>query len=88
MYYVTKYALSTGILEVLCMGTSSDSFVSGGYLWFLHKGVKRVIEPKEWFTDLAQAQARAEELRAAKIKSLQKQIDKLHKKIFVNKDTE
>lgn len=80
-HYVTKYALSLGIIEV-----TPEMFIEehSGYLYFKYKqdSNRTQVGPRDWFTDLAKAQARAEMLRTDKIKSLQKQIDKLRKKSF------
>lgn len=80
-HYVTKYALSLGIIEVTPEMLIEEH---SGYLYFKYKqdSNRTQIGPRDWFTDLSKAQARAEVMRTAKIKSLQKQIDKLRKKSF------
>jgi hypothetical protein len=70
--FVTKFALTRGILEVEGTehtGTDSASYQDEGYtLW---------VGKNEWFKDLPAAQARAEKLRKAAIAALQRKIDRL-----------
>lgn len=70
--FVTKFALTRGILEVEgCNhpGTDCASFQENGYTFLVRKN--------EWFTDLPAAQAKAEKLRLAAIAALQRKIDRL-----------
>lgn len=72
-YYVTKYALTKGILEFseenseLCTHRGHTSLKSG-FFW---------IDSNDFSTDLEVAKRRADELRKRKIASLKKQITKL-----------
>lgn len=72
--WATKYALTVGIFE-LGPVKYRDNMVSyrhsNGYMQFYH-GLG-----KEFHFSLEEAQARAEEMRIAKIASLRKQIEKL-----------
>jgi hypothetical protein len=78
-HYVTKYALSRGIVEVT---PEMFSEVFNGYLYYKSGTYRTQVNPKDWFTDASKAQARAEAMRTAKIASLEKQISKLLKKSF------
>ena len=73
--WVTKYALTTGIQVV--SGNVTDgmlSYSTGKYLEHAHG--------KDWHRTPESALARAEEMRLAKIKSLQKSIAKLEALTF------
>lgn len=77
--WITKYALTKGIIEVDAMLTSSDS-ISIKELnsdlnsnWF-YKG--------DWYSDKESAIKKAEEMRQKKIESLKKQIKKLEEMRF------
>jgi len=72
-YYVTKYALTQGIVEV--PEDRGQNHI--GYLYYDHGGWSIQVTNKDWFTDLPAATARAEAMREAKIKSLQKQLQKM-----------
>lgn len=70
--YVTKYALTEGILKMLvedCFDTSPDMVrkVNGKYLTTFHG------ENREWHRTLEGAVKRAKEMQAAKLKSIDKQ---------------
>jgi hypothetical protein len=69
--YVTKYALSVGILEVDAeISTSVAAYRGGsGFINYIHKG--------EWFYELDAALQKCEELRIKKLQSLDKQIKKI-----------
>ena len=76
--FITKYALTKGILEAEAEGMPKPMApnmvaVPGthGYIACFHKD--------EWFLTLAEAEARREELIAAKRKSLEKQLTALDK---------
>lgn len=77
--YVTKYALTQGILEKEVKSVSPTFVATTCTRWdeFYHKPY--------WYETLEEAYEHAEKLRKDKIKSLQKQIDKLNK-IEFNKD--
>jgi hypothetical protein len=73
--YVTKYALSKGILEI-----DGEVFADG-------KGMKwgsyfNSAYGNDWHKTLVEAKQRANEMRLAKIESLKKQIVKLEKMTF------
>lgn len=73
-YYITKYALTTGIIEV----PHDLGEVDDGYLSYKPADGYRVqVGKKDWFTDLAKALIHVGHMREARIKSLQKQIHKL-----------
>lgn len=65
-YYVTKYALSQGILEFPEAGTKvvDDKYLSRGYYF---------INPGDWFDCIDAAQADVHEKARRKLKSLAKQ---------------
>lgn len=76
--WITKYALTKGIIEVEVDSTSSGSIiVKTGDLkgsWFYHT---------HYCTSKQEAIVKANEMRRKKIDSLKKQIDKLEKMKFV-----
>lgn len=72
--FVSKYALTIGILQVdgvICDPPSMISYRDGGYDNYVHG------EGREWHRSLSEASARAEAMRDKKIASLRKQISKL-----------
>lgn len=72
--YITKYALTTGIL------TEDDGEVSEespGMVSCKSLGVFAIFHGKDWHATPEAALVRAEEMRGKKIKSLEKQIAKL-----------
>ena len=76
--FITKYALTAGITEIEaedCFDTASDMIrdVNNGYAHY-HRG--------DWHRTMAEAAARAEQMRVAKIASLRKSITKLEKLRF------
>jgi hypothetical protein len=77
--YITKYALTAGIMEVEAKGTVQEDMVlyrpaDACYDQYAHNG--------EWCKDIDSAKAKAEQMRIAKIASLKKQIAKLEKLEF------
>lgn len=76
--FITKYALSTSIFErsVEDCGDGMVKDLESSLPAFYHG------EGREWHRTQEAAFARAEEMRVAKIKSLQKQISKLEKLRF------
>ena len=77
--WITKYALTKGIIEVDAKLTSSDSVsivelnTDLNMHWF-YKG--------DWYSDKESAIKKAEEMRQKKIASLKKQIEKLEQMKF------
>lgn len=70
--WISKYALTKGIYEVEVITTEFETMVvdkSNPTFMFYHKG--------EWHKTKEDAIKRAEEMRNKKIKSLEKQINKL-----------
>lgn len=70
--YVTKWALTTGILvfntgELIARDSGGHYFSSGPYF----------IGPEDWFDDLEQAQQRVKLLANRKIESANRQITKM-----------
>ena len=65
-YYVTKYALTKGIL------VTSDADQTDRYLYANVGGYKVQACPGDWFTSLEHAQSRVREMVAAKLKALNK----------------
>ena len=80
--YVTKYALTQGILE---FDVLPEGFAEKGYVkvqkakWFTHLWCKI---GRDAFENKGEAMKRAEEMRAAKLKSLQKSIKKIEQLKF------
>lgn len=80
--FVTKYALTEGIREVdarICTRTSEGMIVyanNGGYQQYAHG------EGRDWHRTREAAVKRAEEMRAAKLKSIAKQIKLLEALTF------
>lgn len=80
--WVTKYALTSGILEMEANQSGDLIYVKGGlvgdayyYGQYFHKG--------EWFKTREDANEKAEQMRQRKLCSLQKQMTKLQKMEFV-----
>lgn len=75
--WVTKYALTEGVYEVEVRKTQSPSYVAG-------KGPRDNYhgEGRQWHRTEAGALAKAEQMRLAKIKSLQKSISRLEQLEF------
>lgn len=72
--YSTKYVLTQGIEEVEGKELEREMFeytIKGRYATLLHG------EGKEWHRTLDSAKKRAEQIRDKKIKSLEKQINKI-----------
>lgn len=74
--WITKYALTSGIVEKEVETTHAESMVcaTDNPLACYHKPF--------WHTSREEAVAHAEKLRQAKIKSVKKQLDKLEKMTF------
>lgn len=80
-YYITKYALSSGVIvadDTNAKRCSSDSMLEYQFdennRWsttYFHQG--------EWFTDRNEAIARCEVLRARKVTSVEKQLNQLRR---------
>jgi hypothetical protein len=78
--YVTKFALTTGILKTEaehCISSSADMIAYPPTL-----GPSSYAHGNEWHVTLEEALARAEEMRQKKIVSLKKQIARLEKLVF------
>lgn len=69
--YIVKYALTNGILETEAKETKFVEMINTEEFGFLHG------EGKEWTRTREEAVSVAENMRAKKIASLQKQINKL-----------
>ena len=79
LVYVTKYALTQGILTFenveRCDGTNPRMIaVRGRFPQYFHND--------DWHTDLGAAMARAEKMRAAKLASIEKQAARIRKLKF------
>lgn len=76
--YITKYALTSGIIQ------TEGEITSNGALFDMRASVPIYYhgEGKEWHRTKKEAIARAEEMRQKKIASLKKQIDKLERMKF------
>jgi hypothetical protein len=76
--YVTKYALTSGIIETearVCASVSGKMIeTQGGYKQYFHK--------PDWYETKEEAVKRAELMRDKKIAALTKQIQKLQKMSF------
>lgn len=81
--YSTKYALTDGIVEKEVRDVGDGMVeVLEGYGYYLHG------EGKEWHRTWESAVARAEEMRHKKIKSVEKQLEKLKNMKFEKKSEE
>lgn len=76
--WITKYALTSGIIEMEGEITNSGSLydMNAGFPTYYHG------EGREWHRTKESAIAKAEEMRQKKIASLKKQIEKLEKMKF------
>lgn len=79
-YWITKSALTDGI-KVVDLPAKPDS---SGYLSYIQTNpwMHHFYSVSQWHPSLENAKIRAEEMRKAKIASLQKQIAKLEKMTF------
>lgn len=75
--WVTKYALTTGVVKVEGKFGSDKKYFYSDQGWAMIQ-----YGPKDHHDTREQAVARAEEMRQAKIKSLQKQLDRINKLEF------
>lgn len=77
--YITKYALSSGIYEAeleLCGDNMVRQINPRIYSCYFHG------EGKEWHRTIESAEKRFEQIKIVKLKSLEKQIDKVSKMKF------
>lgn len=75
--WITKYALTSGIIEV------NDAEESGDMICYKHGSpYVQYAHGEDWWTNFEVAKNRAEQMRQAKIASLKKQIAKLEKLEF------
>ena len=76
--WITKYALTKGILEIECVkiGDAGVREVGNSFPTYYHG------EGNEWHRTKESAIKKAEEMRQKKIESLKKQIEKLEKMRF------
>lgn len=79
-YFVTKWALTQGILKLHLRDSHTPSMKCSDFCGFFHG------EGKEWHRDAASAVAHANKMRLAKIASLKKSIAKLEAKTFTEAD--
>jgi protein subunit release factor A len=77
--YITKYALTSGILEIEARNGTAENMVC-----YRSKGASydQYAHGNDWHVDIDSAKAKAEQMRQAKIASLKKQIAKLEKLEF------
>jgi hypothetical protein len=73
--YITKYALTTGIIEVL--EDPSHTWNNRTLIVQSPHGHNIAYSESEWFFDRQEALAQARKMRDAKIKSLEKKLAKL-----------
>lgn len=73
-YYVTKYALTKGIIEVKGAQITESGSLTKGVWFYINKG--------DFFETAEAAQERAKEMANNKLNSLNKQIGKLNDLIF------
>lgn len=80
--WITKYALTKGIIEAETDKISNDGFCHA--YWIDKNGYKcnSFFHPKYFEKDKESAVSKAEEMRQKKIASLKKQIEKLEKMKF------
>lgn len=79
IFYITKYALTQGIIEIDT--DTLDSYrIDGGYLTtFDENFAPATFRTGEWYSTKSFALSDAEHRRIKKIESLKKQIEKLEK---------
>lgn len=73
--YITKYAFTQGIYEVDVRQSSATRVTAT-------RSVMENYHYSEWHLTRAEAEQQAEKMRLAKIKSLEKQLDKLRRLSF------
>lgn len=79
--FVTKYCLTSGIVIF-----EGETINNGKYFSGSHEGVRFFLDSKDCFDSLDEAVKDAEIKRDKKIKSLEKQINKLSKMRFNNNE--
>jgi hypothetical protein len=73
-YFITQYALTVGIVKV--KGHLNEGFVS--VVWEdSWSGRRAMFRKPDWHTTIEAAQDRVQAMKAAKLKSLRKQVAKL-----------
>ena len=78
--YVTKYALTKGVLEVICTFTQAETIKYVQPIKDQHVGSYGIlILGKECFLTLEEALAKAEEIRISKLQKLDKEAKRLAK---------
>lgn len=79
-YYITKYAMTSGIQEVEGqeVGHGMVSISNGGYTQYFHAG--------EWHISITSAIEKAEELKAKKIATLNRQLERAQDVVFTAPD--
>lgn len=77
--YVTKYALSQGIIKVQgkILGPSNVFFYGGQLSGNRGRGIDTPVQVKDYFTSRQEAEARAHQLLQIKIDVLERQVNKL-----------
>jgi hypothetical protein len=68
-YYITKYALSKGVMILDAEKTGTEGMIRGCPNQYFH--------PPDWHESWDEARLQIQKMRLAKIKSLKKQLDKL-----------
>lgn len=81
-FYITKYALTKGIIEEELEEYDYQNNDDEKLLSFKEKEYYQFYYNSDFFTGMKEAKANAEQRRVKKIKSLQKQILKLQKLKF------
>jgi hypothetical protein len=81
--WVTKYALSEGILVYDEAEVCSDISNTMITVHMHGKGLDPTFHKPDWYRSEAEAKARAEAMRKAKIETLKKQINKFEKLDFL-----
>lgn len=81
--YVTKYALSTGIIVISDVEWCTDISEQMVSYKLRDNNITQILHSPDWHRTPETALARAEEMRQAKIKSIKKQLTKLEKLEFI-----
>ena len=68
-YYITKYALSKGVIILDAEKTGIEGMIRGCQNQYFHS--------PDWHESWAEARLQIQKMRVAKIKSLKRQLDKL-----------
>lgn len=88
MIYLTKYALTKGIITIPNKPSEDDNFgtisIEDDLLYFTFYGTPSSFRKPDWHLTLAEALERVEIMRLAKVRSLQGQLKRMQRFSSVN----